>query len=922
MPFQLIHTSSLHLLDSAGSGYGTVARSKEMPAALYRLLPALSGFKETAAPIQFSYHILTASGDSWHVLSCIQSAGADYSGRACHTAHHLIFSQQEVCSLLNNAQRPTPAGISLALLQSGFWVSRWEGEPRLLPADTAFVLPETPEHDVTIQPTWKKFSGHKANARAFYTQPYHKECVIAIPEAMTQEEILALLHESDWLSHTRGWGGTYTTTADNSDTFAETLRIFVPQNSPLVQWALRSRHAVLHINTELELPITPPPSMVLHPESSARSITHTLTRNISPYHYTEAPDWTLFDIPIPTSPYKKALATGIVGLVCCASLTLALINLTTTPPSNNAKVTTAEILIEQSPDAQLSALLSAPYNHEATLQLMQEFTMLKGNSLEETWLAECASLIRQAGSHEADHAAGLKRICEGARLLGVKDTDLVQLYMREATHALSVEEWQKKFDAVQTEEWLNLQLSEPAIAQAFEAHDLKAYIPRSEPDKEDDSPLLATATSTTETAASKASTSAPGRVSLIPHPARCGEALPLPLAEALSRLPVTISTGRYIVSILQQGDSLQPARYLELSEDGYRLHISTTGKNGEYRLTPSHKDGKNTDLPEIIIGVRNGKLRSIRSGKNYAVISFPVPQQDDFYTNVILVPDFGIPLPDGKGVSLPKTPELDFNITPADISIAGTQDKPELRLSEKKKKSGFPWVSKQELVDRHHFSITLPVLNAHNSIHVTQEANSSFICKRAVVSQETETLTTLLCDMEHIPALPERLENAFKRIANTPCCGQKNVPKGTPSLADFYSLISSLGAKKLSASSKRKLHKAYFDMLSNPHFNAELHKILPTRQNILLTPAEASASNLRSRRLRSAVSDELDTPAMQDSIRRGICELLSRSLIAAYEQEKQNFEHSREKKPALMLRNITQGAHGELLWHFHLKNTK
>ena len=134
MSFQLIHTSSLHLLDSQASGYGTVARSEKLPRALCNKLTALSIYREprmrpaTVGP-QFSYHIIDHAGAAWHVLTCTQQAGADYSGRGCHIAHHLVLEQREITALLESKSRPTPAGITLALLKNGFWKNQWKGEP-------------------------------------------------------------------------------------------------------------------------------------------------------------------------------------------------------------------------------------------------------------------------------------------------------------------------------------------------------------------------------------------------------------------------------------------------------------------------------------------------------------------------------------------------------------------------------------------------------------------------------------------------------------------------------------------------------------------------------------------------------------------------------------------------------------------------
>ncbi len=921
MPFQLIHTSSPHLLDSSASGYGTVARSVDMPAALYRLLPPLSAPKADEHPLQFSYRILTAGGNTWHVLSCIQSAGADYSGRACHTAHHLVFSQQEVSQLLNNKQRPTPAGISLALLHSGFWVKKWEKEPQFLPPEPPFEPERQP--DASVQPTWKQFTGHKANARAFYVPPYHKESLVVIPPAMQQAEILALLHESDWLSHTRGWGNTYTTAADETNTFTETLRIIAPAASPLILRAQRTGHPVLHINAELELPITPPTSITGVQDNSKSRLIRALSRSTTHYHYTEEPDWTLFDIPIPCSPYKKAAWSTALSLTGCCS---ALILWWAFPSPGTGGITTPHTTTEsrfsQSPRSRLTDLLSHPYSHESARRLMQELSLIKGPGAEEIWIAECAGIILKAETQEAEHARGLKRICECARLLGVQEAGLVQLYLRAATHSITPEEWQRQLAAGSAEEWLKLQLSEPTVGQVFETQELEIFAPLYESTNEDEAPILATADSSSTPTPDTILPPVPGRVSLIPVPAKCGESIPRPLAQVLTRLPQTIATGRFIVSSFQKGDSLQPSQQLDLTEDGYRLHLAATENNGEYRLTASHKEGKHTNLPEILISTRNGKLRSVRSEQGFAAISFPIPQQGDFYTNIILAPEFGIPIPDGKSASLPESSELNFQITPADIKITGLPDKPRLSLSEKRTQTGFPWIQDKKLTGKHQFHIVLPVLNAHNSIAVTQDSQSAYSCQKTSVLKETEQLTTLLCDMEHKPALPYRLELAFDRIANTPCCGLSSASKGDPTLAELYSIISQLGGNKLSASARRQLHQSYFRLVADKHFNNELRKILPAMVNLIPDARSATAGNLRSRRLRRSISTELDKPGIQDAIRTGICQLLSRSLLAAYEQEKQNFENSHQKRPILMLQRITQGEHGELLWHFHLQQSQ
>lgn len=920
MSFQLIHTSSLHLLDSAASGYGTVARTEDMPVALYSQLPGISVLKNNVEPLQFSYRILTASGQSWHVLSCIQAAGADYSGRACHTAHHLVFSQQEVAQLLGLPQRLTPAGICLALHKTGFWVRRWEQAPQYL-SDEPRLQPDA-QPDATAQPTWKRHTGHKANARAFYSEPFHKESLVVLHEPMKQVDIMALLHESDWLSHTRGWGFTFTTAADESDSFADTLRIIVPQDSLWIQRATRTGHPVLHISSELELPVIPPPSIALSPDSAASGgrFVKALARSTSHYHYTEEPDWTLFDIPIPASPVRKRLMTTAAGIISLAAFAVwqGYTYSPTDPTQEDYSSPATCMTQEDAPLISLTSLLSATYDHDATARLMLELSELSNESVERVWLIECAQLIRKASTAEANHAAGLKRICECARLLGLSDHALAELYIREAIYGKTPEEWQEMFDSELVEEWLSLQLSEPAIVQAFEALELKLQPPSSD-HQDEETPLLATADTTAE---SIDETPRPiVRVALSPQTARCGKAIPKQLAQALTQLPLTITAGNFIVATLQKGDSLQPSQILELSEDGYRLHISATKNNGEYKLSPSHKDGKESSLPEVIIGVRNGKLRSIRCGEGFAVVSFPVPGAENYYTNIILAPEFGIPIPERKGTSLPEASALDFCIAPSDISFTRT-DKPRLAIIKKKARNAFPWKANGKLVRKHNFSINLPVLQAHNNIVITQESDSSYISRNAYVISETDHLSTLRCEIEHAPALPQRLETAFERIANAPCCGQEKVQASAPALAELYYIISSLKNKKLDSTARSKLYKEYFKLLSVPAFNEELQKILPNQKALIPSPRDATDNSRLCKRLRSTIGEELNKEGIQDAILSGICKMFSRSLLAVYEQEKQDFETACRKRPALMLRSITPNKDGELVWHFHIQNTK
>ncbi len=252
MSYQLIYTSAPHLLDPSLSGYGVVARSEKLPRALEKKLLKISGVKEENKLIsgpQLSYHILDCAGATFHVLSCIQSAGADYSGRECHIAHHLALTQDEVRLLRSNQARPTPASVILGLYRDQFWKAEWKEKPHYITDEPSLSTDLLPEIDQ--QSTWKELTGHKYNAKALITPPYEHDCLIVVKSGTRSLDILHLLAESDWLSHLRGWGITFTTTGVASDTFAQTQRIAVLEESAMEGKARRSGRPTLHLEHKL-----------------------------------------------------------------------------------------------------------------------------------------------------------------------------------------------------------------------------------------------------------------------------------------------------------------------------------------------------------------------------------------------------------------------------------------------------------------------------------------------------------------------------------------------------------------------------------------------------------------------------------------------------------------------------------------------
>lgn len=932
MSYQLIYTSSHRLLESNAAGYGIVARSEMLPKALCARLSMLSVYREprggnAISGPQFSYHIIDHAGTSWHALSCVQQAGADYSGRGCYIAHHLLLDPDEVQELLQSKLRPTPAGVTLALLKSGFWLSRWQGEPRFINKE-----PEpAPEYlpDASTQPTWKRLTGHKSNARAFFTSPFERDCLITIAPGTASTEILQLFHESDWLTHTRGWGVSYTTVADDADSYAETLRMVTVPESPLVQRAVRTGHPVLEISRDMELPqaaspVPPPGSMPVQPQverTTQGSIVRTLSRTVSHYHYTEEPDWLLYDV----SPARARFIPGtVVTLGAAACLTLAAwIYL---EPAYDAPEASSPLVLNNE-DGQgntdhiqrLNSLLHAEYDHTATEQLLKILAALPESSAEDALLLETASLILNARQTGARHAAAACRLCECARLLGLQDSDLVRLYLYEATHNTTPEDWKKQFDGQQIADWIKLKQKEPQILGLLQNERLKPYM-IAEAEQTEPATILATAATTSpEEDESEEPVQAPGRISLIPSAAVCGNALPAELESIIPSLPLSIQTGSYAVSSFSKGGELAPPQRIELSPDGYHLYITPTDKTGEFLLKPEHKTRQDLPVPEVRFTVRAGRLKQIRSGDSEAVVCFPVPTNENFHTNVVLSSSFGIPIPPGKAQSLPPAAKADLTIRPDDLEIVtsgSARETPQIRLLPKKT---FPWNLGRTVVNKVRFSVKLPVLTGHNGLQFSGKQSNVFEWKDAEVFKESTTSTTIRCELERKPDLPGRLERAFERVINSPCCGEVASKEEYLTLGNLYYICCALANEKLSRSEKRQLHKEYFRLFANKQFNKVLMHVLADDPILHITPEEATANKFKAIQVRSNITKLLGNRNTRDLIRQRVCEVLTRSMYAAYTQEQESWAQQQNRTSVLILRNITFGSHVELLWQFDMQ---
>ena len=117
MAWQLIYTSAPRGLVAGRSGFCTVARHREIRDALVTAIERVSQYERSSRssigpaihPVIYSHRVIAVGSSVYHVLSRIRDAGADYTGRTNHIAHHLICEQHELSAA------PSPADILLQM---------------------------------------------------------------------------------------------------------------------------------------------------------------------------------------------------------------------------------------------------------------------------------------------------------------------------------------------------------------------------------------------------------------------------------------------------------------------------------------------------------------------------------------------------------------------------------------------------------------------------------------------------------------------------------------------------------------------------------------------------------------------------------------------------------------------------------------
>ena len=264
MPLQLIYTSAPRLLQAGRTGFGTVAAHPGIPSWLVAEIERASQFSRVpgldAARIVVR-HMVFGEGDRvHHVLSRIQDAGADYTGRTNHIAHHFIFTAAEAAKATAHGVTPVDA---LAFLESHkLWQTSWDGEPRPLGDDTILPVDSIPQ-TITLpaETYWGALVPGRPECAAILAPGKTSEaCWIVYPHGWS-DAIVYAMGESLAL-HSNPWGVSFANNLQPTDNEQQIAWRGIPADSPLLPKAQSSVRPCIDLTNPGALPIQPVPEFV------------------------------------------------------------------------------------------------------------------------------------------------------------------------------------------------------------------------------------------------------------------------------------------------------------------------------------------------------------------------------------------------------------------------------------------------------------------------------------------------------------------------------------------------------------------------------------------------------------------------------------------------------------------------------------
>lgn len=256
MAWQLVYTSAPELLDAGRTGFGTVAKHDSIRPALQTELERVSQFSREQGlgkeRILFCHRVIELRGERFHVLSRIRDAGADYTGRTNHIAHHIVLTSSEAASAWRT-NHCTPVDMMLWISEQGIWRDHWGERSRLLGADEEIAIGNVPSRISLPAVTWGSLTGSASNGAILAPGGSAAEGCWLLYRSEQTSGILPAIGES-LLLHPDPWGISFSSDTQPTDRIEELRWRGVTVGSPLEQTARQSVRPVLDIGNPSTLP--------------------------------------------------------------------------------------------------------------------------------------------------------------------------------------------------------------------------------------------------------------------------------------------------------------------------------------------------------------------------------------------------------------------------------------------------------------------------------------------------------------------------------------------------------------------------------------------------------------------------------------------------------------------------------------------
>jgi hypothetical protein len=263
---ELIYTSAPKGLRLGSRGFCTVASTPGMATPLAERLEALSGYKhlyppgsENAPqnPVNYSFVTFKLGGKTYYVLSRIADAGLDYTQRSNKLAHHVVLEGSEL----------PPGGPAWLMSQPGFFVTKWDDEPRVLGSRQ---LPSGGPPPLRVCSDWHSVTGDAGWAGVLADSLDGNDSTQANVVFPVGTELLTLVQESQsLLGLQKRWAATFSTYYSKLPPGTDCRWRFIPAGTPESVVALRS-HGTLLIDISARRPVTKQSTLV----KAARSGNH------------------------------------------------------------------------------------------------------------------------------------------------------------------------------------------------------------------------------------------------------------------------------------------------------------------------------------------------------------------------------------------------------------------------------------------------------------------------------------------------------------------------------------------------------------------------------------------------------------------------------------------------------------------------